>query len=264
MAEFTSHAPGSPSWIDLMTPDTDASKAFYGELFGWQCEDQFDGDGNRIYTMARVDGKAVAGMGSPPPGAPEMPAVWNNYVTVEDAQACTQKVEASGGSVIMPAMQVMESGTMAVCADPTGAAFSVWQPAGHIGAELCNVPNTWSWSELSTRDIDTAKSFYSQVFDWSYEGMETPAGTYNVIAGGENGGWGGMMQMPAEVPQMVPNHWAVYFTVADFEASAAKATELGAQPVMEPMQMPGIGTMCMFHDPVGAAFYLMEPETPSQ
>ena len=260
MAEFTSHAPGAPSWVDLMTPDADAAKAFYGELFGWACEDQFDDDGNRVYVMASLDGKAVAGMGSPPPGAPEMPAVWNTYITVDDVAASAQQVEAAGGSVLMPAMQVMDSGSMAVFADPTGAAFSVWQPNQHIGAQLTNVPNTWSWNELSTRDVETAKGFYTKVFGWTYDDHEMPDGTYSVIEGGNDEGMGALLNMPAEVPEMVPNHWAVYFAVADFSASATKARELGAQQVMDEMTVPGVGTFAVFHDPAGAAFYLMQPE----
>ena len=41
MPEFTSHSHGTPSWVDLMSPDVDASKAFYSSVFGWDAEDQF-------------------------------------------------------------------------------------------------------------------------------------------------------------------------------------------------------------------------------
>lgn len=33
----TSYAPGEPIWVDLSTPDVDKSTAFYGALFGWEC-----------------------------------------------------------------------------------------------------------------------------------------------------------------------------------------------------------------------------------
>ena len=35
MSERTSYAPGTPSWVDLGTPDVEASTAFYSALFGW-------------------------------------------------------------------------------------------------------------------------------------------------------------------------------------------------------------------------------------
>ena len=36
MTERISYAPGTPSWIDLGSPDTAATAAFYGALFGWR------------------------------------------------------------------------------------------------------------------------------------------------------------------------------------------------------------------------------------
>ena len=155
----------------------------------------------------------------------------------------------------------MDAGHMAVFADPTGAAFSAWQAAEHIGAELGNVPNTHSWNELMSRDIDTAKTFYGQVFGWEYETMAMPQGDYHVITGGENGGLGGLMAMPAEVPEMVPNHWMAYFSVSDLDASVAAVTEHGGQVVMPAMEVPGVGRMATVHDNVNAAFTLMQPES---
>lgn len=262
MAEHTSHAPGTPSWVDLFASDLDGAQDFYSTLFGWDIEDQFDDDGNRIYAMARVDGKAVAGMGSIPPGV-EMPSIWNTYIATDDIDATAQAVEANGGQVLMPPMQVMESGKMASFADPTGAAFSAWQAQQHIGAELGNIANTHSWNELMTRDLSSAQEFYSNVFDWQYEVQQMPDGEYHVIAGGENGGLGGMMTMPNEVPAMVPNYWGVYFTVDDLDASTAKVQELGGQVVMPAMELPGIGQMSTVHDTWGAPFTLIQPNDQS-
>ena len=38
MTERTSYLPGTPSWIDLGSPDTAASAAFFGGLLGWTAE----------------------------------------------------------------------------------------------------------------------------------------------------------------------------------------------------------------------------------
>lgn len=258
MAEFTAHAPGTPSWVDLFASDLDQAKEFYAGLFGWELEDQFDEDGNRIYSMARLDGKAAAGMGAIPPGV-DMPSVWNTYVSTADIDATSTAVEAAGGSVVMPAMQVMDAGKMASFADPTGAVFSVWEPGQHIGAEIGNVANTFSWNELMSRDIDSAQAFYASVFGWEYETQQMPDGPYHVISGGDSGGLGGLMAMPAEVPEMVPNHWGVYFTVENLDASVAKAQELGGQVVVAPMDIPGVGRMSTVHDCCNASFTMMQP-----
>jgi predicted enzyme related to lactoylglutathione lyase len=60
-------------------------------------------------------------------------------------------------------------------------------------------------------------------------------------------------------PQMegVPNHWHVYFAVADTDASAAKITELGGSIMVPPFDTP-IGKMAVVTDPQGAVFSLFQ------
>ncbi len=55
----------------------------------------------------------------------------------------------------------------------------------------------------------------------------------------------------------VPNHWHVYFAVADADAAAAKATELGGAVVAEPFDMP-VGRMAVISDPQGAVFSIIQ------
>lgn len=265
MAYFTEHKPGTPSWVDLMSKDLEASKSFYTSLFGWEAEDQFDPDGNVVYVMFKLEGKNVAGMGQQLPHMSEMPALWNMYISTDDIDATTAAVTANGGAVVMPKMQVMTSGSMAVFTDSAGAAFSVWEPGDHIGAEIGNIANTYSWSELNSRDIDAALPFYAAVFGWTYQANDLPTGTYHLIEGGtEEQGMGGAMAMPPGVPDMVPSHWATYFTVDSLDASLATVAENGGMTVMEPMAIPGIGTFAVVHDSQGANFAMMQPEDQDQ
>jgi predicted enzyme related to lactoylglutathione lyase len=59
-------------------------------------------------------------------------------------------------------------------------------------------------------------------------------------------------------PPDVPPHWSVCFAVADCDATLARARELGAQVVAEPVDMP-IGRFAALIDPQGAWFTLMQP-----
>ena len=261
MPTFTAYEPGTPCWVDLMTSDVDGAKTFYGALFGWEAEDQRDGD-EIVYTTFTLGGQSVAGLMATPPEAQGMPTVWTSYIAVDDAEAAQRKVEQAGGTVIRPTMQAMTAGHLGVFADPTGAVFATWQPIEHKGADVANEPDTWSWNELVTRDVDAAKDFYASVFGWQYDSMDMGGGSmYHVIAGGEYGGLGGLMQMPAEFPPMVPNHWAVYFMVADLDDRVAKVTSNGGKVVNPPMAVPGVGTMAHVHDPAGGAFAMLRPES---
>lgn len=187
MPIFTSHAAGSPSWVDLMSPDVDASVQFYSAVFGWTATDQLD-EGNRIHVMFTLDDKAVVGLGGQAQGMEGVPAPWNTYVSVDDVEAAVAKATAAGGPAVAPPMQVMEAGHMAIIADPTGAVISMWQAGEHIGAEICNESNTLSWHELMTRNVDSAKEFCTEVFGWDIAAQDiSPGGIYHLVLGGQNG-----------------------------------------------------------------------------
>lgn len=256
-----SYEAGTPCWVDLISPDPDASAAFYTAVFGWEAHDQFDDAGTRIYTNFTRGGHLVAGMGGQPPGMGDVPAAWSTYVAVGDVDATAALVEAAGGSVMMPAMDVMTQGRMAIFADPGGAAISVWQAGDHRGAELVNAHAAWSWNELVTRDLEGALPFYADVFGWEYDEVPMPGTTYHLVRGGENGR-AGIMAMPDEMPDRVPNHWAVYFTVSDLDAMLAAVTDHGGIVASGPDDVPGIGTMAVVHDPHMGSFSLLQPTAP--
>lgn len=253
MSEMTKYEPGTPSWVDLGTPDLDASISFYSGLFGWQVEKLPEEAGG--YSMARLNGKAVAGMG--PLMSDDQPPSWSTYVSVADIEDTAEKVRDNGGQVFMEPMKVQigadHFGSMAVFADPTGAVFSAWEPHLQIGAELVNEPGTLAWNELVTRDIDTAKKFYGAVFGWEADTSEAGPTTYTEwkLAGRSIGG---MLQMNEEWPLDIPAHWMAYFAVEDADAAAANAKDLGATIRVEPTDIPNVGRFAVVVDPLGAQF----------
>jgi uncharacterized protein len=250
------YAPGTPSWVELSSPDVDASAAFYRDVMGWNAIEPGPAEETGGYRMFQLDGQSVAGlMGHMQEG---QPTVWATYVNVADADETASRVKAAGGGVIVEPMDVMDIGRMAVFADPTGAVFGVWQPKAFAGAELVNAPNSLCWNELLTRDQEAGKAFYPAVFGWVAGRAACPGApeTYTVweIAGKPVGG---MMQMTDEMfPAEVPPHWGVCFAVADCDATTAKARELGATVTAEPMDTP-IGRYAGLIDPQGASFAVM-------
>ena len=261
MTTMTSYANGVPSWVDLATPDPSASKKFYGELFGWNYDDESaEPDPDSVeYAMADIDGHATAGIMQQTTEMAEtgMPPVWTTYVAVDDLDASMAKVEPAGGSLMGPAMDIMEAGRMVVVADPAGAVFCMWEAKGHIGAGIVNEPGAFSWSELITPDPAAVAPFYGAVFGWTAETAPMPSGSYTVfsVAGGNENGIAGAMAPPVEG---MPAAWGVYFSVADARATVETARSLGAQVLMEATEMPGVGTLAALMDPHGAAFSIMQ------
>ena len=68
---------------------------------------------------------------------------------------------------------------------------------------------------------------------------------------------GGMMQIQ---PQMgpIPPHWGIYFAVDDVDAKTQKATSLGAQTIVPPMDIEHVGRFSTIRDPQGAVFSIIK------
>ena len=133
MLERDGYVPGVPCWVDTSQPDAEAAAAFYSSLFGWDLEDAMPPGSAGKYLIARLHGGDVAAIASLPEGTPPM-ATWNTYVWVESADEAAAKVLEAGGRVVMDPFDVIGAGRMAVCTDPEGAAFRVWQAKEHKGA----------------------------------------------------------------------------------------------------------------------------------
>ena len=107
-----------------------------------------------------------------------------------------------------------------------------------------------SWSELMTSDVAGAKKFYSELFGWKFEDMPMENMDYTVVSVDDDE-VAGMMPFPPDSPPMPPN-WGLYITVDDVDATAEKASGMGAKIVMPPQDIPEVGRFCVMQDPQGA------------
>ena len=249
MGDRTSHSPGTFSWTDLATTDTEGAKRFYTGLFGWDVDDQpIPGDGG-VYSMLLRDGKAVAALFEAQEG---MPTAWSSYVTVESADAAAAKAADLGGTPMGDPFDVMDAGRMAVIQDPTGAVVSVWEPHGSIGAQLVNTPGSITLNQLNTPDPEAAQRFYEGLFGWRTEQVGGGDQPYWGIYNGDTLN-GGMMQLQPDAP--APPHWLVYFGSDDVDADAGRIGDAGGQVMVPPIDVPG-GRILVAQDPQGAVFGL--------
>jgi predicted enzyme related to lactoylglutathione lyase len=255
MSSRTSYAPGTPSWVDLGSPDLDASVEFYSGLFGWEVPASENIEQTGGYRRATKDGADVAGM--MPLMQEGQPPAWSTYVSVADADATAAAVKEAGGAVFAEPMDVMDLGRMAIFADPTGAVFGVWQPGTFPGAGIVNEPGALTWNELGTRDVAAAKAFYAAVFGWGFEDEEMgEMGTYTVIKLGEES-VGGLLDIAGRVPDEVPAHWLAYFAVENTDAAVQTLKAAGGDVAAGPIDIPA-GRFAVVRDPAGAAFAVIQ------
>jgi uncharacterized protein len=259
MPEIKSHLPGMFCWADVQTNDVQAAKRFYSELLGWQTEDMPIPEGG-VYVMAKLKGKYVAALSPMDPVSQKnnVPPHWTSYVAVKSAEEAVKKAQTIGGKVMVPAMDVMDSGRMAMIQDPTGAIVAVWEPRKHPGAQLVNEPGTLTWNELLTTDVPKARDFYAKLFGWDPKPMNMPTGEYTVF---ESGGKpaGGLMAIEKSWGK-VPPHWVPYFNVADTDGSVDKAKRMTGRVMAPPKDIPTVGRFAMLLDPQGADFALLTPK----
>src|SRR5262245_42579512 len=106
---------GAPCWVDLSTSDPDRSTSFYAALFGWTSESAGERYGGYVNVFRA--GRPVAACMRNPDGD-NLTDVWSVYLASRDAAATVAAAAANGGEVLVPAMRVMDLGTMAVVTDP--------------------------------------------------------------------------------------------------------------------------------------------------
>jgi predicted enzyme related to lactoylglutathione lyase len=259
MPEIKSHTPGAFCWAEVGTVNAKKTKAFYSELFGWTYEDRPAGEFG-VYTMCRQGGKELAGLYEMPPDLLKMgvPPHWMSYVAVASADATCEKIKQHGGTIQQGPFDVMDVGRMAICKDPTGAVFSIWQAKAHKGATVMGDNGTPGWFELSTKGVEKAEKFYCDVFGWSVKKGSDAGFVYRELTPpGSKLPQGGMMElMPQQGP--VPPHWLIYFTVDDCDGDVQRVKSLGGKVLAPPMDIPKVGRFAVVTDPAGAAFAIIK------
>jgi predicted enzyme related to lactoylglutathione lyase len=247
----TKRTPGAPTWMDLATPDLDGAKAFYNTVFGWDYMDTGPDFGH--YQMALAQGHNAAGIGPLQPGSP-MPSAWTIYFATDDADADVARVKLLGGQVIVDPMEIPGSGRMAICVDPTGAVFGLWQTINMIGAGIENEHGAMSWHEVNTPDSAAARAFYGELFGLTPQPMEGM--DYYIMQQG--------MDMICGILQMdenwegIPPHWMGYFTVDDTDAALDRVVAAGGEVKAPAFDMP-YGRMAVIADPFGAIVSIVKP-----
>jgi len=254
------NAHGEFIWYELMTPDPDASKAFYDDVVGWTIGDKPDGgmdyrmigapDGF-VGGVLALDADMIAGGAGP---------TWMGYFGVDDVDASVAAVTAAGGQVHLPANDIPGVGRIAMVSDPQGVpiyvmrGFSDETSTAYSRSGMGHV----SWNELQTTDDAAALAFYDATFGIKKVGAMPMGelGDYSFIANSEGGDAIGavMKTMPGARPG-----WGFYFRVPDIDAAKARVETAGGTVTHGPMEVPGGEWVFNAIDPHGAHFGLVAP-----
>ena len=104
---------------EIPDDDVQRARAFWEPLFGWSFE-SFPGPFE--YHMARVDDQSGVAITNMEPGKKGL----RSYFNVDDINASAARVRELGGEANDPG-PVPNMGWFAVCRDPNGSEFGLWQ-----------------------------------------------------------------------------------------------------------------------------------------
>ncbi|MFC3456518.1 VOC family protein [Amycolatopsis speibonae] len=249
---------GAPIWIDLGSPDTDAATAFYEAVFGWRFVSAGPDAEEHRYGFFQKDGKTVGALGLlTEEGAT---SAWMTYFHSDDIQATARDVVARAGTVRGEPF-AGRRGWVAQFTDPQGAEFAVLQP-GH-GLEKASEDDTLGWVELRSGVPETSIAFYSGLFGWRSEEMQTSGTTYRILSvkdgDQQEGAFGGVVQIQGD--EEGPR-WVLYFAVADVDATVTAVRDNGGAVLVPAADIAGVGRIAWLADRSQAVFAVLKPSPP--
>jgi predicted enzyme related to lactoylglutathione lyase len=120
-------------------------------------------------------------------------------------------------------------------------------------------PNTLAWFEVATDDPDTAASFYSDLFGWTFSPFadpETTGSDYRVATmPGSEVPFGGILGTGGAMP----GHAVFYIAVTDVAATCTAAEQFGGKVVSKELAPPAGPPFAYLRDPVGSLFGVFTP-----
>jgi predicted enzyme related to lactoylglutathione lyase len=242
------HQVGKVVWHDLLTNDLAGVERFYGELFGWQSQEDTE---NETYTAISHNGRIIGGVVLMRPGANELnSSQWVSYLSVSDVDRAVQQVREAGGVVHTKPLDFPDRGRIAVVSDPQGALIALVRSTNGDPPDVDPPLNEWMWTELWTKDVQAAGKFYNELVGYEFESRELYEETTYHLFQRDGKPRAGVIEIKWEG---IPPNWLAYVRVEDPAAIAARVESLGGSIFLEPDDDIRNGDVAIIVDPSGAA-----------
>ncbi|HWD95956.1 MAG TPA: VOC family protein [Acidimicrobiales bacterium] len=237
MTKISSFEEAMPCWVDVMVATNEehqATMAFLSALFDWTW--QIGGPEMASYSLAMSQDLPVFGLGI----SEGTHGAANTYFSTSNIDDAISRANEDGASTLVPRMDVMDIGAMAVLIDPVGATFGLWQPATFHGFGVMYELNTPGWFDEASADPERAAEFYTK---WSGHQLTSPGDEMRVIANGEQW-YASLTKVDGE-----PAQWKPIYIVDSLQRAREVVTRHGGAILVEEMPVPG-SALTVFTEPV--------------
>jgi predicted enzyme related to lactoylglutathione lyase len=237
-------------WYDLLTHNVPKVEQFYGTLFGWEFEEGYGDSAN--FTLITYRGLPIGGIAfvDTLPGGVSR-ARWVPSLSVPDVDEAVETSLAAGGVVYFEPEDVGQRGRIAVVGDPQGAVVAFVRSAGGDPSDIEPLDGGWLWTELWTRDLAAATSFYSSLVGYEVEVVDSSVLQDYTVLRRDGRARAGVRQLPWE--EVMPN-WLPYVRVTDPKAIADRVESLGGRVLIAPADTVRAGSVALIADPAGGVF----------
>ena len=252
-------------WYELESSNVEKSKAFFGELLGWQIEAAETAGAK--YALCKAGGKEIASI--EPVEVKNGKSHWVPYVSVPDVDAAVKAAEENKGKVVKPAQDVPQIGRYAVVSDPNGAVFALFRSERSDDPDSKGPPQAgvFLWNELLTRHKKAHASslaFYPAVIGYTTSQMEMGDAkkktSYDMLAYAEKPRAG----VNAAKPASMGGQWLPWVAVDDVDAAVVKVKALKGKVAQKPFDIANVGRAAVVTDPTGAPVGLIKPLSPEE
>ncbi len=247
---------GKIIFTELITPDLNMAKQFYGGLFGWTFQTTKVGDSD--YAQAFMNGYPVAGLIQKTLSNTEnRQSAWLTFISTGDVDATKTIALKHGAKLLSEPRNVPNRGRQAVFADPQGAVFAILASTSGDPADSLAEPGEWIWSSLISSDPDNGAGFYQTLFNYEIFELPAPAGEEHLLFASKSYARASANSLPSNGLNH-HSHWLNYARVVDATAMTAKVVALGGHILLEPRTDRHGGKVAIVSDPAGAPFGLLE------
>lgn len=239
-------------WTDLSTYNLQEARDFYQFAFNWK----FTPIENGSSCLAFTQEQEVAEIYLLPEKfqKKQFPSFWMPYIAVSNVEETIEKAKKHRGAIVeVEATAFKEGGKIALIRDPLGAGFTVIEGADtehYFNSTQSVVP---SFNELHVSDLERAKVFYEDVFNWEIVIKKTAQQADITL---KNGEVVGTIYQFSDADRSGYEYWMQVFNANDLEAASKRILEAGGRKITELEE-----GRTMFQDSQNATFILAKPKT---
>jgi hypothetical protein len=238
--------PSSSLWHDLITPDLNISKEFYGKIFNWTFVDvNFKGT---KYTTIYNNDKVIGGM-IEIKSAKSSTWITSLPLSNEDLNNRIKAVISNGAKVLLPPVKLPGRGKQVFFEGLQGEEFSLISKNEYTSKmDTSEVNGNWLGMEFWASDVENAKEFYKNAFEVNVEKTEYDNKSYWLFTL-DSKTLAGMIQNPVTNQG---SQWVPYIKMDDPAASVTMAEKASGLVIFAPSMKIREGKIGIIQDPHGA------------